>query len=38
VRFYRLTPKGKRQLTAESNRWEALARAVARVMRPETLS
>jgi len=38
VRFYRLTPKGKRQLTAESNLWEALARAVARVMRPETLS
>lgn len=35
VRFYRLTPKGKRQLTAESNRWEALARAVARVMLPE---
>ena len=36
VRFYRLTPKGKRQLAAESSRWEALARAVARVMLPET--
>lgn len=34
ARFYRLTPKGKRQLAAESTRWEALARAVARVMRP----
>jgi len=37
VRFYRLTPKGKRQLAAESSRWEALARAVARVMRAGTL-
>lgn len=37
VRFYRLTPKGKRQLVAESSRWEALARAVARVMLPGTL-
>ena len=34
ARFYRLTPKGKRQLAAESTRWETLARAVARVMRP----
>jgi hypothetical protein len=34
VRFYRLTPKGKRQLVVESSRWEALARAVARVMLP----
>ena len=36
VRFYRLTPKGKRQLAAESSRWAALARAVARVMLRET--
>ena len=35
VRFYRLTPKGKRQLAVESSRWTALARAVARVMLPE---
>jgi PadR family transcriptional regulator len=34
AKFYRLTPLGKRQLTAESSRWEALARAVGRVMRP----
>ena len=38
VRFYRLTPKGKRQLVAESSRWEALARAVARVMLPGRLT
>ncbi len=34
ARFYRLTPRGKKQLTAESNRWEALTRAVARAMDP----
>ncbi|HUL72053.1 MAG TPA: PadR family transcriptional regulator [Vicinamibacterales bacterium] len=32
ARFYRVTPKGRRQLVAESSRWQALARAVARVM------
>lgn len=34
ARFYRLTPKGKRQLVTESSRWESLTRAVARAMRP----
>jgi DNA-binding PadR family transcriptional regulator len=34
ARFYKLTPKGKRQLAAESSRWEMLAQAVSRVMRP----
>ena len=34
ARFYRLTPLGKKQLASESNRWETLTRAVARVMRP----
>jgi transcriptional regulator len=34
ARFYRLTAKGRRQLSAETSRWEALARAVARVMHP----
>jgi transcriptional regulator len=34
ARFYRITPKGRRQLLSETNRWELLARAVARVMRP----
>lgn len=32
AKFYRLTPTGKRQLVAESSRWQALAQAVARVM------
>jgi transcriptional regulator len=34
ARFYRLTARGRKQLSAETNRWEALARAVARVMKP----
>jgi len=32
--FYRLTAKGRRQLEIETSRWEALARAIARVLRP----
>jgi transcriptional regulator len=34
ARFYRLTAKGRRRLASERGRWEALAAAVARVMRP----
>lgn len=34
ARFYKLTVKGKRQLAAEASRFETLARAVSRVMRP----
>src|SRR6187401_1700122 len=34
ARFYRLTPRGRRHLKSESNRWASLTRAVARVMRP----
>jgi len=34
ARFYKLTPAGKKQLLAEATRWEQLARAVTRVMRP----
>jgi PadR family transcriptional regulator PadR len=34
ARFYKLTAAGKRQLTTEATRWEQLARAVKRVMRP----
>jgi PadR family transcriptional regulator PadR len=34
ARFYQLTPKGRRQLTAETSRWEMLIDAVARAMRP----
>jgi|SRR5438874_2254751 len=32
--FYRLTPKGRKQLAIETSRWRTLARAIARVLRP----
>ena len=34
MRMYRLTAKGRKQLTIEQNRWDELARAMARVLRP----
>ncbi len=32
--FYRLTAKGRKQLEIETSRWEALARAIASILRP----
>jgi len=34
ARFYSLTSTGRKQLLAETHRWEILVRAVQRVMRP----
>jgi transcriptional regulator len=34
AKFYRLTPKGRKQLAIETSNWDALARAIARVLRP----
>jgi PadR family transcriptional regulator len=34
AKFYRLTPKGRKQLTLETNKWDQLARAIARILRP----
>jgi PadR family transcriptional regulator PadR len=34
AKYYRLTPKGRKQLTIETSKWEKLARAIARVLRP----
>jgi PadR family transcriptional regulator PadR len=34
ARFYKLTRKGRTQLSAESSRWQHLVRAVTRVMDP----
>ncbi len=31
AKYYRLTPKGRRQLTVETSKWKTLARAIARV-------
>ena len=34
ARFYRLTPKGRRQLYTETSRWERFSAAMARVLAP----
>ena len=34
AKFYRLTPTGRRQLQVETTRWDKLAGAIARILRP----
>jgi PadR family transcriptional regulator PadR len=34
AKFYRLTAKGRRQLTVETGKWEKLSEAIARILRP----
>jgi PadR family transcriptional regulator, regulatory protein PadR len=34
AKFYRLTPKGRRQLAVETGKWEKLAGTIARILRP----
>src|SRR5438093_4636630 len=34
ARFYRLTPKGRKQLLAERSKWEAFSRAMALILNP----
>ena len=34
ARYYRLTAKGRKKLSAEESRWNAMVQAIARVMRP----
>ncbi|MGC2828867.1 MAG: PadR family transcriptional regulator [Candidatus Acidiferrum sp.] len=34
AKFYRLTPKGRRQLEVETRKWDKLAGAIARILRP----
>src|SRR6201995_2617505 len=34
AKFYRLTAKGHKQLDLETTKWEKLARAIARILRP----
>jgi transcriptional regulator len=36
AKFYRLTTKGRKQLVIETNKWEAFAHAIARILRPAT--
>ena len=34
MRMYRLTARGRKQLTIEQSRWDAVVRAMARVLKP----
>jgi transcriptional regulator len=34
AKFYRLTARGRRQLDVETGKWEKLAGAIARILRP----
>ena len=34
AKFYRLTPKGRKQLAVETSKWEKLAGAIAQILRP----
>jgi len=34
AKFYKLTSKGRRQLTEETRKWDKLAGAIARILRP----
>jgi PadR family transcriptional regulator PadR len=36
AKYYRLTPKGRKQLVVETSKWDRLASAIARVLRPVT--
>src|SRR5437899_9046517 len=34
ARYYRMTAAGRKQLIAQTNRWEQLVRAIGRILRP----
>ena|SRR5689334_3879045 len=34
AKFYKLTATGRRQLTVETSKWDKLAKAIARILRP----
>ncbi|HVV71749.1 MAG TPA: PadR family transcriptional regulator [Verrucomicrobiae bacterium] len=34
AKYYRLTAKGRKQLAVETTKWEKLARAIGRILRP----
>jgi transcriptional regulator len=36
ARYYRLTQSGRKQLAAQTSRWDELVRAINRVLRPAT--
>jgi len=36
ARYYRLTPAGRKQLSAQTARWEQVVRAIGRILKPVT--
>jgi PadR family transcriptional regulator, regulatory protein PadR len=38
ARFYRLTPAGRKQLSAEHSKWDRFSEALARILRPNSES
>ena len=38
ARYYRLTPAGRKQLTAQTTRWDELVRAINQILKPATSS
>lgn len=38
AKFYRLTPRGRKQLLVETGKWDKLARAIARILHPRGAS
>jgi len=34
AKFYRLTPAGRKQLAVETSKWDAMAAAIGRILRP----
>ena len=36
AKYYRLTPVGRKQLVAQSTRWDQMVRAIGRIMKPAT--
>ncbi|HWF08307.1 MAG TPA: PadR family transcriptional regulator [Bryobacteraceae bacterium] len=34
AKYYRLTPEGRKQLAAQSSRWDEIVRAIGRIMNP----
>ena len=34
AKFYRLTPRGRKQLALETTKWDRLARAIGQILRP----
>ena len=36
AKYYRLTPAGRKQLTLQTTRWEQVARAIGRILKPAT--